>query len=141
MKLSSLFTSFTFLAQGFLTLALNSGQLYCGSYLNTVEHLGKLYISEMTEKCSARVVAEFMGKTIKTPLQQKRGELRLAQGLTHCLFSSSGPNQDDEGRRTEFNNRLVELSRIQKTLAAEIKEVENGGAVLGYDTKNNEAAT
>ncbi|KAJ5267989.1 hypothetical protein N7524_006029 [Penicillium chrysogenum] len=188
MKLSSLFTSFTFLAQGFLTLALNSGQLYCGSSLNAVDShahfpenelyeykkanifssavytpkgvcwkgcvrsdkagesdycrdLGELYISERTEKCSAKLVTEFMGKTIKTPLQQKRAELRLAQGLTNCLFDSSGPNQDDEGRRTEFNNRLRWLSRTQETLAAEIKEVENGGAVLGYDTKNNAAAT
>lgn len=43
MKLSSLFTSFTFLAQGFLTLALNSGQLYCGSYLNTAERTVLIY--------------------------------------------------------------------------------------------------
>ncbi|KZN86968.1 hypothetical protein EN45_055220 [Penicillium chrysogenum] len=141
MKLSSLFTSFTFLAQGFLTLALNSGQLYCGSSLNAADYLGNLYISERTEKCSADLVAEFMGKTIKTPLQQKRAELRLARGLTTCLFDSSGPNQDDEGRRTEFNDRLRWLSRTQETLAAEIKEVANGGAVLGYDTKNNAAAT
>jgi hypothetical protein len=103
--------------------------------------LGELYISEKTEKCSAELVAEFMGKTIKTPLQQKRAELRLARGLTTCLFDSSGPNQDDEGRRTEFNDRLRWLSRTQETLAAEIKEVANGGAVLGYDTKNNAAAT
>jgi hypothetical protein len=43
MKLSSLFTSFTFLAQGFLTLALNSGQLYCGSSLNAADCKDLIY--------------------------------------------------------------------------------------------------
>jgi hypothetical protein len=102
--------------------------------------LGDLYISELTEKCSARELAEFTSTTIKTPLQQKKAELDLARGLTLCLLSSFGPNQDTEGRRKAFSDILATVAKTQNALTEEILEVKNGGAVLGYDTKNNAPA-